>query len=372
MADQSSIALDRFKTDDIAAANSMLLSRESALNPPGLRPEPSTEPKPEPMEQQAAPETNGKPADNANQISTDTPADAAQSGKPAAPKQDTENHGANGDNGKGSAFAKDRERLNKTWQQVNEEKARVAQEKSAIQAERVRLQQEQQKFEQRRAGANRQKLTPELYDQSAAAAKKFVADAILQLDGLRFRKAKMEEAGQYTEAAKVDGQIEVLQKQAHVQEYQAAQFEEIAKNMRANPDVSGEALEKRNKEHLAHYTVEAAKKWPELAQAGSEFQKATAKAINILRQNGLDENDSPVLRYFAAEHVAASTAAARVPGMEKELAQLRARIKELELTNSPGGGQTAATNFRPTGKPASLESEGELLRQMSIAKGGKG
>ena len=375
MADNSSIAFDRFRTDDIAAANAMLLSRESALNPPGARPEPSNEPQPEPVEQQAAPEASEKPTNEANPLPADARADAdPKAGQPAAnQQQNTETQNANGQNGKAqSAFAKDQQRLAGTWKQVNEEKARIAQERAAIQSERVRLQQEQAKLEQRRQGANKNKITPEVYDQSAAAARKFVSDAVLQLDGLRFRKSKFEEAGQYTEAAKLDGQIEALQKQAHVQEYQAGQFEEIAKNMRANPDLSGDALTKRNQEHLAHYTVEAAKKWPELAQNGSEFQKATAKAISILRQSGLDENDAPVLRYFAAEHVAAQSAAARVPAMERELAQLRARIKEFETNTTPGGGQTAHPNLRPTGKPASMEAEGEMLRQMAIAKGSKG
>ena len=365
MADQS--LLDRFKTDDIAAADALLRSFETASDS-DPRPVVTPEPEPEPAERQAAPTAVVKSDETTNPLPPGAPAAAEPATAPQ--QQNTETQAGTKINS--SAFAKDQDRLKGGWKTLNEEKTRVATERQAVQNERVRLQQEQQKFEQRREGANKNKLTPEVYDQSASQQEKFVNDAALQLDGLRARKARYEEAGNYTEAAKLDQQIEQMQENVAVAKYQAKQFKEIAANMRQNPDVSGEALQKRNQEHLTHYTVEAAKKWPELAQNGSEFQKSTAKAIKILRDAGLDENDSPVLRYFAAEHVAAQSAAARVPEMEKALAKANARVKELETLNIPGGGITAQPNLRPGTRPQTLEAEGEVLRQFAEAKGGRG
>jgi len=370
MAEQSSIAFDRFKTDDIAAANALLASRESALNPPGSSPEPSRNAESEPVERQTTPETAEPPA-NANSLPADTP--AAPDTRQAAPQQrNTETTPANGDNGKGSAFKKDQERRDLSWKALNNEKAQVAAERQAIQTERVKLQQEQQQFQQRREGAAKTKLTPELYDQSAQQADKIVTDSALQLKGLKAMKAEYEQNGQYTEAAKIDQKIEEMQDAVSVAKYQAKQFRELAANMRANPDLTGDALQKRNQQHLQHYTLEAAKKWPQLAEANSEFQKATARAINVLRQSGLDENEFPVLRYFAAEHVSAQSAAARVPAMDKELVQLRARIKELETNSTPGGGTTAQPNLRPGTKPQTLEAEGESLKREAELRGAKG
>lgn len=368
MADQSSIAFDRFRTDDVAAADALLRSRENTpatMTPP--RADTPAKPEPEPAERQAAPEAVEKPP-TANPISTDTlAADATESAAP----QHTETQNAN-PNGNGSAFAKDAARRDTSWKALNNEKARIAADRAAIQQERIRLQEEQSRFQQQQQGAAKNKLTPEMYDQSATQQEQFVQQGTLQLRGLIAMKAEHEDKNQYTEAAKVDAQIEDMREKIAVAKYQANQFKNIAQNMRANPELQGDALQKRNKELLMHYTVEAAKQWPELAQANSEFQKATARTISVLKKSGLDEDSFPILRHFAAEHVAAATAAARVPALEKELAQARARIKELEPLTTPGGGTSAAPNLRPSSKPASLEAEGDALRREAELKGAKG
>ena len=364
MASTSSIAFNRFQTDDIAAADALLRASEQGLSVVP-RPESSRETKPEPTERQVAPETPEQPTP-ANPLPSDTPATAAEKPQPAAPQQSTETQGE-----KGSAYAKDQQRLTGTWKQVNEEKARVAAEKAAIQSERMKLQQEQQRVQQQQQ-SSRNKITAEQYDQLVSQRTESAGALNLQLKGLRAMQKQHEEAGEYKEAAKIDSQIEDMQRKAHVAEYEGDQFKQLAENARKNPDVTGKALEEQTKQHLAHYTVEACKKWPELGKSNSEFQKATAKAINVLRGSGLDENHYPVLRYFAAEHVAAQSAAARVPAMEKELAQANAELKELRAKMSPGGGPTAAANLRPASRPQTLEGEGEALAREAAQIGRRG
>ena len=371
MTDQPSLnILNAASANDLAAADALLRSFETGSGQPDLKvvPRPETTPaaKPESTERQAAPESE-ETSPTPNSLPSDTPATAANA-QTAAPKQNTETQTPAE---KGSAFAKDQARLQGGWKTLNEEKGKIAAERQTIQQERIRLQQEQTQWQARQQSANKNKLTPELYEQTAQARQESVEQGKLMLEGLKARRQQMEAAGQYVDAAKLDQQIEAKAEEIAVAKHEATQFKAIAADMRKNPQLDGEALTKQNQQHLQHYTVEAAKKWPELAVAKSEFQKATAQAISTLRGAGLDENHFPVLRYFAAEHVAAQSAAARVPAMDKELAQLRARVKELETNSTPGGGQTAATSVRPQTavKPESLEAEEQALAREAAQMG---
>ena len=359
MQHSSAIDLDRFQADDVAAANDALTQAEARMSG-APRPEPKLEVVPDPPEPQAAPKLD-EPANQPDPLPPST-----QAAPEPAPGNVTPTPGKNQ-----SAFAKDQERLGRTWNDVNAQKAALKAEREAFNAERIRLQQEQSRFQEQQAKANKNRLTPEVYDQSATNAADKAATNALLIEGLKARKARLEEAGQYTEAAKIDGEIDAKVQEMHVSKYQAEQFKSLAAQMRANPDLSAEQRQQRTNQQLTHYTVEAAKKWPDLAVKDSPFQKAVAQGIRTLRQSGVDENDYPVLRYFVSEHVAAQSAAARVPVLEKELGELRAKVKEYESLTNPGGGRAAVPSQRPSGKPVSLESEGEALRAIAEQMGGR-
>ena len=131
MQHSSAIDLDRFQADDVAAANDALTQAEARMSG-APRPEPKLEVVPDPPEPQAAPKLD-EPANQPDPLPPSTPA-----APEPAPGNVTPTPGKNQ-----SAFAKDQERLGRTWNDVNAQKAALKAEREAFNAERIRLQQEQ-------------------------------------------------------------------------------------------------------------------------------------------------------------------------------------------------------------------------------------
>lgn len=236
-----------------------------------------------------------------------------------------------------SEYAKNAERLDKTWKNVNEQKTLLEKQRQELAAKEKEIQLAEQRFEEKQAIA-RNRVTPE---QNESYAKQKLADAKTltdQAEAWEARVEKLEADGNFTDAAKAKDTAKQYRKQANAAEAMADLYTANAENQRKNPDQTAEQVRARNMQHLQHYTVEAAKNWPDIGVTGSEFQKLVNLAESQLRQNGLEVNETPILRYFVAEAVANKTAAASVPDLKKKLGEYEARVKELEALTAPGGG----------------------------------
>lgn len=264
----------------------------------------------------------------------------------------------------GSAFKQNADRLDKTWKAVNERKVQLdGREQQLAQREQQLVVQEQRiKLQEARSA---QKYSPEQYEQASQTRAQNADGFDLQADGLERRADKLEESGDYANAERARAQAKGLREQAIVERSTAKQLKDYAGHLRANPSPTVEQHQAQKARELQHYTTEAAKAWPELAQSGSEFQKRTAAHLNAAAKYGLDANENPAIMYFAAQLTHFERTAARVPEMEKELGELRAKVKDYEKLTAPGGGGEAST--RPQAqKPASAEDEGEALRAEAL------
>lgn len=259
-----------------------------------------------------------KPIESAqaqNLSPTDTPAEAeAEKSKVQSPKSKVEEP----DKAKAepTRYEKARARQEKSWQELNAQKAAFAQE-------RAELQKQREQFEAERAKAQA-KFKPEEYE---AAAKEFEKQGKLDLAELARTRA-----------------------------------EELRKNP---PDkqaaAQAEAQTKAEEASRKEWALKAGVDFPEIAKDNSPLQVRVAQLL----AEEPDFKTHPKGIYVAARIASLETAAAGVPGMEKELGQLRAKVKELEGLTAPGGpgGATAL----PGEKSFEQKSESEQLQELTEA-----
>jgi len=239
-----------------------------------------------------------------------------------------------------SDFAKNAERLDKTWKSVNERKATLDTREAAIKQQETALQQQAAKIQIEAARA-KQKFTPEQYDTAAVNKVNSAEQLTLQADGLDKRAEQLDGAGEYGKAELARKQAQDLRDQANGEKYSAKQLKDMAESLRKNPDPTIQQHKATMEQHKRHYLLEAAKVWPDVAKDGSEFQKVMAGSLQALARGGIDPEENPVLFYHVAQAAANQLTAARVPKMEKELGAAQARVKELEGLTAPGGGKGA-------------------------------
>lgn len=335
-----------------------------ALDAPAETAPAATAPKAEPASQvpnQPAPTLTAPSATPGTLPKTDTPA-AAATQPPNEPKTETQKAD---DKGK-SEFSKSGERLQKTWQAVNDRKVQLDSQETTLKQREATIVQREAKFNEQQVAARRG-VSPE-QNEEAARQKATQANTLNeQAEAWEARKEKMEAEGDFAGASKAEAQAKELRKQSAQAEALADLYKANADHARKNPDKSFEQLQAQREQNLKFYTTEAAKAWPDLVKNGSEFQKSTVANIQEFRKQGLDENEYPVLRYYAAQAAALQTDAARVPELEKKLGAAEARVKELEALTAPGGG-TGAVQGKTAEVPfeqLSSEAQEAWLRQHS-------
>lgn len=289
------------------------------------------------------------------------PADQPEAGKPAPAKKPEPKPGDQPDK---SQFAKDKARRDDSWKALNSQKDQFTKDQAAFKAEREYFEREKRQFEEQRAKASA-RYTPEQYEQGAQSKQEQANQLELQADGLDKRADALENDDKYAEAQKLRDQARGLRDEASFAKGTAKRLTEMAKHVRDNPDPTAEQVKARTQQAIRDYTMAAAKSWPDMAKEGSDFQKQVVGHIQEARKAGLEVNDHPVLLYHAARLTAAETAAARVPGMAKELGELRAKVKELEALTNPGGGEAAAQNLQHD-RQNTDEEEGAALRGIAL------
>jgi len=240
----------------------------------------------------AAQQVKNDAADPDKPVPADTQADAdkAADGKDQTLKET------------GTRYDKAKARQEKSWAELNRQKDEFKAQQLALEAERRKLAEERTSWQKEREKAER-RYKPEDYEKAAD---------------------DWEAQGKYdlAEAAR-----------------------DRAKQLREKPDVNAaadQAAKAAQREKLQkEWYSKAAIDFPEVARNGSD-QNAKLKALLAAEPDVLND---PKGMYYASRLVAAETAAARVPVMEKELGELRAKVKELESNTTPSlpGSSTPAT-----------------------------
>ena len=227
----------------------------------------------------------------------------------------------------GSKYAKDFARRLVTWTELNEGKAAFSAEKAKlegdIKAQRDRLYGEAEAFRLQQAASTP---PPEKYEAYAAEEERKAGD----LD----KQAKAAEAdGDFTKADK-------LREAAAEARAWAKNAKAKAEELRKNPPPSQKQQQEKLAVYLKEWTSKAAIDFPEFAKKDSAVQKEAAAYYRQMSAQVPMLQTLPGFIYFCAERAAYKTAADRVPGLERELGELKTKLKELEaLTNpSPSGG----------------------------------
>lgn len=238
---------------------------------------------------------------------TDTPATAgpSRSGQepPAKTDQQQQPQGPKAEDVPGnkepSKFTKEQRRQENAWEKINSEKEVITRRQQELDAREKSIQEKQEAFQKERAS----------------------------------KEPKPEDYEKYAEKMDKEGKFDLAE---------AARNE--AKRLRANPPKTDEQKTKAQAE-----AFEASKKewW---GKAAVDFRSVATQgtAENVALQKFIAQEpgvlNDPKAMYYACELISQRTAAARVPGLEKELGALRAKVKEQEALLAPN----------PPGDPARL------------------
>lgn len=213
-----------------------------------------------------------------------------------------------------SKFAKNQARLEGGWKQLNERKAEFEKQQAEIKRQQESLEQAKREFETTRQKSTQPKYKPEDYEQAAQNWEK-------EADSL-------EAEGRFEEADKKRVMVE--------------QARERAKDLRANPPPAPKTDAQAEVEFRAaqkEWWSKAAIDFPSVVKDGSPEKEALTA---LVKSEPAVLND-PKGMYYAARLVCAETSAARVPAMEKELGDLRAKVQALnERMAIPGDGAAAS------------------------------
>lgn len=281
-------------------------------------------PDPEPGES----ETPGAPAEPETQ-QPETP-DPDKEKEKVAPKESQ------------SKFAKNQQRLEGGWKALNERKAELQKQQEQHQAQVAEHNQRMREFEARRAAETKPKFTAEQVDSAAS-------DLERQAKGL-------EDNGDYEKADRL--------------KFKAEEYREYARELRANPPKTAPSDAQREAEHQRlqkEWWGKAAVDFPNAAKEDS----AEGKALRSLIESEPAIVNDPKGLYYAARLVTAETASARVPTLEKELGDLRAKVKALnEKLAVPAGG--SARSGHVATKRFEDMSEEEQLSQLQAEAATRG
>lgn len=236
-----------------------------------------------------------------------------------------------------SKYEKAAQRQSKSWEQLNKEKEDVRALRQQVEAEKAKIAEDRAAIEAERAKVSAPKYKPDDYDNAA--------------DKKELESHRLEGEGKYEEAERA--------------KWKAQELREHAKYLRENPPPTNEQLQAKSEATKREWYSKAAIDYPATARQGTPEAEALkgmiAQIPAILEQ--------PEQMYYACRLVTAETAAARVPKLEGELGQLRAKIKELEETTTvPADGATSAAS-RGNVPFEQLSTEAQLQSLETQAKG---
>ena len=176
--------------------------------------------------------------------------------------------------------------------------------------------------------------------------------------------SKEEEANRAEENGDFD-RAEILKQEAIVLKADVKRANEAAEHLKKNPPLSLQKQQERFVEHQKSWIDKAAIDFPEFAKKDSAVQKEAAEYYRQITDSEPTAAKLPGFIYFCAERATMKAAADRVPAMDKELNQLRSKVKDLEsLTNpTPSGGSSRALRGNKSTSEMSQEELYQSLRE---------
>jgi hypothetical protein len=234
-----------------------------------------------------------------------------------------------------SDYAKSEERKARSWNEVKAEQKAVRAEAEKVRLEKESFQREKLEWDKKRSESAKANVKPpEFYEEGAKT-----------LDA----KAKAaEDAADFDTAA----ELRVRAKDARA----------LAKELRERkPDPTEQQTKEAFDAEQKKWTAKAGIDFPELAKKaknrdGKEIDSPAMAKLKALITPGSDSYDqivheavktSPAGWYYAARLAHSETVAARVPTLDKELADSRAEVKKLNEKLSVNGGGLATTQPKP-------------------------
>jgi hypothetical protein len=255
-------------------------------------------------------------------------------------------------------YAKDNIRKDRSWKALNAEK-------EAFNAEKIKQQQALQgainKFNadvakhQAEIAATRH--NPEKFDE---LANKLDTEAKLKEAEI----IKAENAGDLDAAKKLYAEAEVCKADA-------GKARKYADQLRKNPPPNEKQVQEKFKADQSTWVAKANTDFPEFAKQGSAVRNAAIESFKEITTADPALARLPGLIYHCVRYAAAKTAADRVPAMEKELGELRTKVKELEVLTNPtpqGGVNRPQTGSKPFEQMTEDEQYNQLLQEAAGLK----
>lgn len=261
----------------------------------------------------ASPATE-RQSDSEKALATQGKEAGQQAGKPAGQQ------GSADANGKQSAWAKENERKQRTWEGINETKKAIEAEREQLKLEREQFLAQQDTVRSRATATDGHGFTAAAYETNA---KRFASNALAYQQKSMEAEARgaIEEADQWTAKATEESDL-------------AKAAEGRAKAMRGD-DTSA-------------VWARLAADLPEALQAGNAMNVELRNALRGNREllgdpmgpyRAAVQIGRKVLQKAEADAATAKAEAAKVPELQKQIAELSERVKELtRLTSLPGGG----------------------------------
>lgn len=196
-----------------------------------------------------------------------------------------------------------------------------------------------------------QKPTPEKYESWAAGQ--------LKLAGDKEAEAKTaEDAGDFDKAEKLKDEAKFMKRDANTALASAEQ-------LRKNPPATLQQQQQKFQTDQREWINKAAIDFPEFGKKDSAVQKAAAEYFKAMAAQEPAAAKLPGFIYFCAERAQLKAAADRLPGVEKELGELKTKLTELEaLTNpTPSGGVSRLPSGNKTFDGMNSDEQFEALKR---------
>jgi hypothetical protein len=299
----------------------------------------ASEPAPAPLEKQSdeTPPPEPKPGDSSPE--------GSKSGTPATTETTKEPETKPADGKAKSEYSKNEERKARTWKEINAEKEAIRAEAAKVKQEREAWERERLADAKKREDAAKANVKPpEFYEDGAT---KLEAAAKVAEDNADFDRA---------------AELRVRAKDARL----------MAKDLRERkPDPTAEQTKAAFETEQKKWVGKAMQDFGDLKNVkdakGNEVNSPAMAKLKALITPGSDSydqvvheavNTSPAGWYYAARLAHSETVAARVPTLEKDLAESRAEVKKQNEKLSVNGG--GLVNTQPKPPDAQNEDLGQL------------
>jgi len=253
----------------------------------------------------------------------------------------------------GSKYAKDFARRVVTWKELNAAKDELEAAKTKantdLQGAIAKFNADVQAFQAERSNSTP---TPEKYEAFARQCSD---------------NAKVKRAEAIT--AENDGKVEDAEKlrdEAKFLDRDAQSATASAEHLKKNPPPNDKQRQEKFVVDQKQWIGKAVTDFPEFGKKDSELQKQVAEVFKAITAQNPAYSKMPDFVYHCARIANAETTSVRVPAMEKELGELRTKVKELEALTNPtpqGGTPRASGSGTKAYEDMSMEEQYEYLKQ---------